>query len=242
MAKELSNQVAYYYNSHPTEEDLMGETAFHSQLIDYLKLVLMWLFRDQTCAIYENLNFYRTLDAGEYPIAPDIAVIKGVPFEYVSSWAPGRIGVPPHAIFELLSKETWRKDLREKPANYADMGVQEYFAYDPNMPPLRRATSKRLYGWRLDTKRGVMVELTPNMEGWLWSEQLDSWLVPDGINLRLYDREHRLRLTGEEAQALLAEEAIEQAKEEARRAGEEARIRARLAEKLRSLGINPDEV
>lgn len=214
----------------------MGETAWHSELIAYLRAVLIWLFREQACAIYENLNFYRTMDRMEYPIAPDLAVIKGVQLEYVRSWAPGRIDIPPHVVFEILSKETWKKDLREKPIIYADMGVREFFAYDPHEPPLHRETAGRLFGWRLDVRSGRMVAMTFSKEGWLWSEQLNSWLVPEGIHLRLYDREGRVRLTGEEAQTLLAEVAAERASsaeervaelaeqaEEARRAEEEAR-------------------
>jgi Uma2 family endonuclease len=284
MAREISNEVRYYYDYHPTEEDLMGETASHSLLIRYLSEVLSWLFHDQICAIYENLNFYQTLDSREYPVAPDLAVIKGVPLERVRSWAPGRIGVPPQVIFEILSQETGKKDLREKPAKYASLGVQEYFAYDPNEPPISRATVNRLFGWRLDSRHGQMVEMIPNAKGWLWSKQLDSWLVPEGADLRLYDRYHRQRLTEAQAEALLkvqavqraaqqaekaaqetrraqeatrqAEEAARRAAEEAkradeearraeeamRRAEEEARQRQALAEKLRSLGINPDEV
>jgi hypothetical protein len=76
----------------------------------------------------------------------------------------------------------------------------------------------------------------------LWSEQLESWLVPDQTYLRLYDREHQLRLTGEEAQAQRADIQAEQA-EEAREEAEEARKRAEMfAAKLRELGINPDEL
>ncbi len=270
MAREISNQVQYYYDYHPTEEDLMGETAWHSLLIHYLSEVLNWLFHGQTCAIYENLNFYQTLNSREYPVAPDLAIIKGVPLERVRSWAPGRIGVPPQVIFEILSEETWKKDLREKPVKYASLGVQEYFAYDPNEPPISRATARRLFGWRLDVRRGEMIEMTADARGWLWSEQLASWLVPEGEHLRLYDREHCLRLTEAQAEALLkeqaaerAEELAERAREEAKRAAEESRRAAEearraaeatkraeeeasraqaLAEKLRSLGINPDEV
>ncbi len=113
-----------------------------------------------------------------------------------------------------------------------------------------------------------MVAMTLSKEGWLWSEQLDSWLVPDGSYLRLYDREGQIRLTGEEAQTILAEIAAERAAEaneraaeaderaarlaeqleEARqaqaeaikRAEEEARRAQALAETLRSLGLDPD--
>ncbi len=269
MAKEL-NKVQYYYDVHPTEEDLMGETAWHDSLIDYLKAVLRQLFRERVCAIYGNLNFYQTRNPMEYPVAPDIAVIKGIAYRYTRSWALASGEPAPQVVFEILSEETWKKDMREKPGKYASMGVQEYFAYDPNEPPIRRGGAPRLMGWRLDTQRREMVEMGANREGWLWSEQLESWLVQDEAYLRLYDQDHQLRLTGEEAQAQRAEIAAEQAKaanerfevairqaeaaserfevaiRQAEAANERAEVAIRqaeaLAEKLRSLGINPDEI
>ena len=90
-------------------------------------------------------------------------------------------------------------------------------------------------GWRLDPQRREMVEMVANRKGWLWSEQLESWLVLNEAYLRLYDRDQQMRLTGEEAQAQRAEIEAERA---------EAAIRKveALAEKLCSLGINPDEI
>src|SRR5260370_21394719 len=90
--------------------------------------------------------------------------------------------------------------MREKPGKYASRGVQEYFAYDPNEPPIRRGGAPRLMGWRLDTQRREMVEMGANSEGWLWREQLESWLVTDESYLRLYVLEHHLRLQGEHSQ------------------------------------------
>jgi hypothetical protein len=119
MARDISNQVQYYYDSHPTKEDLMGETVWHSQLIDYLKAVLIWLFRGQTCAVYENLNFYQTFDADEYPVAPDLAVIKGVPLEYVTSWAPGRIGVPPPSFLKFSQRKPGKRICAKSPGSMA---------------------------------------------------------------------------------------------------------------------------
>ena len=60
MAKHMHDEVAYYYDSHPTEEDLMGETRVHSMLVHYLMEVLTQMFRGQQCALYQNLNFYQT--------------------------------------------------------------------------------------------------------------------------------------------------------------------------------------
>lgn len=235
MAKQIEQEIEYYYDSHPTKEDLMGERASHRSLTNYLAMVLKWSFHGQVCAIYENLNLYSTTDPDEYPIAPDIMVIKGVEFEDIPSWSIARMGRSPQVVFEILSKKTWKTDIEEKPELYAGMGIQEYFAYDPNMPPLSQKTKRRLFGWRLNQMQGGMVRILPDASGRMWSEQLNSWLVPDGRNLRLYDRNDQLRLTETEV-------AVKRAEEEARRADIEAKARQALAEKLRSLGINPDEV
>ena len=57
---------------------------------------------------------------------------------------------------------------------------------------------------------------------------MESFLVPDYADLRLYDRNGQLRLTRAEAEA------------EVRRA--ETRRANALAEKLPSLGIDPDQI
>ena len=149
---------------------------------------------------------------------------------------------PPHVVFEILSEETWEKDMQEKPSQYASLSVQEYFTYDPHEPPLRGEETSRLLGWRLNTQVGEMVEMVANAEGWLWSEQLESWLVSDEAYLRLYDREHHMRLTEVQAQTQRAIIEAERAKAEARRVEAALRKAQALAEQLRALGINPDEI
>ena len=79
-------------------------------------------------------------------------------------------------------------------------------------------------------------------DGCLWSQHLESLLVPDREYLRLYESNGQLRLTGQEAEA-------EARRVEARRAEMEAEARRAatrraeaLAEKLRSLGIDPDQL
>ena len=114
----------------------------------------------------------------------------------------------------------------------------------------------RLLGWRLDQTRGEMVPMLADPGGRLWSEQLESWLVPDGAFLRLSDRSGQRRLTQAEAEAEArqaearraeaearrADAATRKAEIEAQRAQAEAQRAQALAEKLRSLGVNPDEV
>jgi len=221
MARHIEHEVAYYYDFHPTQEDLMGETSVHAALVHYLVEVLTWLFRGQVCAVYENLNFYQTPNPREYPLAPDIAVITGIHFRHVRSWRVGKTGPVPQVVFEIASEETWKKDLQEKPVQYALMGVAEYFAYDPNDPPAWRGSSQRLFGWQLEKGKRAMSELPVDASGRLWSPSLDSFLVPEMEYLRLYERNGQRRLTEAEAEAQRAEA---------------------LAERLRSLGVDPDQV
>src|SRR5258708_9050834 len=141
MAKQIEHEVAYYYDSHPTEKALMGEASVHAALVDHMVKVLRWLLREQVCAVYKNLNFYQTPNPSEYPLEPDIAVIKGVHFRHVRSWRVGKTGPAPQVVFEIASEETWKKDLHEKPMQYALMGVEENFPYDPINPPPCQSTS-----------------------------------------------------------------------------------------------------
>ncbi len=70
--------------------------------------------------------------------------------------------------------------------------------------------------------------MLPDQEGHLWSQRLESFLVPDGVYLRLYESNNQRRLT--EAEARAQNEQLSEQK---------ARM---LEEKLRSLGVNPDEL
>jgi hypothetical protein len=128
------------------------------------------------------------------------------------------------------------------PLVYARMGVQEYFAYDPNIPPVAAATTQRLFGWRLDPVSQHMTPLMLRPGGYLWSDELESFLVPGEALLRLYDRNSQLRLTGEEAEAAARRDAERRAEAEiaARRIAEQQA--QALAEKLRSLGIDPEQL
>lgn len=241
----------------------MGETDIHRTPVDYLKLVIEWLFHEQLCTVYADLNFYQTAYYREHPLGPDVAVIKGVNalyFRGVTSWRVGVTGPAPQVVFEIASKKTWETDLVEKPFKYAQMGVAEYYAYDPNVPPLPLSEGQRLRGWQLD--HGVR-EMPLDADGRLWSEHLDSFLVPEGMYLRLYDRNKQKRLTQAEAEAEArkaearrADEEANRADAEARRADEEAEARKAetiradaeakraevMAEKLRAAGIDPDQI
>jgi hypothetical protein len=84
MHKRVEDEV-HYDDFLPMEEEAVPETVLHAELIEYLVAVLKWLFRSQVCTVCRNLAFFPPPEVREPPMAPDIAVIKGVPRQPVSS-------------------------------------------------------------------------------------------------------------------------------------------------------------
>lgn len=97
----------------------------------------------------------------------------------------------------------------------------------PRITGMREVINAILY---LDRTGGQWRTLRHEFPPWftVWSFYLNSFLVPDGQYLRLYDRYGQMRLTKDEAETLRAEV--------------EARKSQAFAEKLRSLGIDPDQI
>jgi Uma2 family endonuclease len=248
----------------------MGDTPLHTVVVDYMDAVLDYLFRFEGWLIGRNLEMYLTDDLYETPITPDLAVFKGVrqPADVADlprRWALGEGNMPPAVVIEIASNKTAARDQKLKPQKYARMGVGEYIFWDPR--PSVRPRKSPLQGWRCGM--GIPEEMPLSEHGWLWSDELESWVVPDGSFIRLYTQEGSLRLKGEEAEraakeASLAREAEALAREaealtqlEAERAVKEATLaleaealarleaertaKERLMALLRSHGINPDE-
>jgi Uma2 family endonuclease len=229
---DAEEEAFHYYDQHPTAEDLMGESIAQSTLVHYLMAVLRWLYHAEGWLVVNDLNIYRERKRSAYPLAPDVAVFKGVvvPNPAARAFRSWRLyqahRPPPQVVFEVCSDSTWQDDLYHKPAKYAALGVREYYAYDPNDPPYVSPTPGRLRGWRI--QGGVALPQAPDGAGRVWSDELQSYLVPDGSLLRLYDRQGEQRLTEAEAER--------RAKEAERRAKEAAWA------KLRELGIDPDRL
>ena len=109
MQEHIDEQVQGYDDFFPFfKEEEMPETILHAQLVRYLVAVLSWLFGESVCAICENFAFFPPPEHAGPPVAPDIALIKGVPLEPLSSWQVGVTGPAPQVVFEVLSKETWK--------------------------------------------------------------------------------------------------------------------------------------
>ena len=180
-------------------------------------------------------------------VSPDVFVVFGVENRQRRSykvWEEN--GKTPDWVLEVTSSSTQHKDEQVKPQTYAEMGVTEYFQYDPTgdylNPPLK---GSRLVGNRYQS-------IAPN------SMQDGTLCFPSqvlGLEMRLLV-DGRLRFFNPQTGEYLRNHAEERArgdreqleKEQERIRAEQERIRAdraqekadRLAAKLRELGIDPD--
>lgn len=192
---------------------------------------------------------------GEKFRGPDFFVVKGVDgSKHRDLWATWREGGRyPNVIIELLSDTTEKNDLTEKKTIYEQtFHTPEYFCIAPQMA--------RLIGWRHNGKRYLPIDY--NQRRWLFSEELNLWLGSwygtymkiEATWPRWYTADEQLVLLPEEAAHERAEAAHERAEAERQRAEAERqraetaeqRIEAaeeraaRLAARLRELGLDPD--
>lgn len=254
------------YNIDLAGEEDLPEGLNQSELIFYLLNVLKYYYATQGWLVTTNLPLYEN---SRLYLAPDILVFKRLKLtkaerRKIKSWPVYRADyTPPNVVIEVSSDSTWPSDVEfeQKPSRYARLNIEEYFAYDPQDPQVWRNKSTRLRGWR--NKDGAAQEIEPDKRNWLWSQELNSWLVADDDFLRIYDSNGDLRLTKAEAEeaakevAITAKEVERRAKETERRAKEaertakDAAITAMEAErqakeqawaKLRELGIDPESL
>ncbi|MCS6830282.1 MAG: Uma2 family endonuclease [bacterium] len=208
---------------------------------------------DNLCALFaEREDVFVAADLFWYPVeghpeirtAPDVLVVLGRPKGHRPSYKQWEEGnVAPQVVFEVLSPSNRPSDLIEKYLFYRQYGVEEYYLYDPDRGVLD--------GW---IRKEDDLKPVEQMEGWV-SPRLGVRFTLDGDALVLYrpDGERfvpyvelRRRMERAEREAEQAQREAEQERlraEQAQREAEQERRRAQqLAQRLRELGVNPEEV
>ena len=208
--------IAEYYNQYINEDEEMPEGAPQFNLIRHLVEVLRWYFRNENWFIIGNLAIIQPY---YNPVGPDVAIFKGMvePLKRLDELPSWRMAEPnrpaPAVVFEIGSESTWRNDMAHKQGRYAQLGVREYFAYDPTEERLWQGA--RLQGWEYDEQQRPH-PIRANSQGRLWSNQLNLWLADDRPKMRLY------RQNGQEVLGQAEEEFIQRLVAEQRAASERA--------------------
>ncbi len=167
-------------------------------------------------------------------IAPDVYIAFAVDAKAIRPrrlYLPWEVGKVPDWVLESASESTARQDLNRKPSVYAQIGVPEFWRFDPTGGRYHRAP---LYGGRLVNGVYQPVELTTEPDGVLkgYSAVLDLYLCWDEGWPRFYNPSTGAYLEGwREVWRDREVERAARAEAEARAAQAEAELR-RLRERL----------
>jgi Uma2 family endonuclease len=162
----------------------MGESDAHTFAVICLREALEDFFA-QVLDVYvaSQLVFYFQQGNPQARRDPDILVARGVRGRHRRrSYRLWEEGVLPCTLFEIASENTWREDVGPKRDLYRQLGIREYFLFDPEGQWLNPA----FQGYRLRGRRYVAIR--PNAEGCLVSIALGLKLQAEGGMLRLMDR------------------------------------------------------
>lgn len=214
----------------------MAETDDHRDIMMDVLDTLEERFRaDEQVYISGNIFVYYRDETGEMQaVAPDILAVRGVQKKKRRIYNIEKEGKAPEFVLELTSLSTKKEDLGNKRFVYANLGVKEYFIFDPFGDTIRPA----LRGFRLESG-----DYLPIVGTRLKSEVLGLELRLEEGLLRLYDfkKDQRLLTRAEshaarraaEAKVMVAEAKAIAAETKATAAeAENARLREEL-EKLR---------
>jgi len=160
----------------------MAETDWHWQAMVELTMMLKARYANAPDVyVASDLLIYYQEGSPRAAVAPDVFVVFGV------SKGPRRIyklweeHAAPAVVFELTSRKTRREDLVTKRAQYARLGVAEYFLFDPEADYLRPP----LQGLLLEG--GEYAAMSAAQDGTLRCESLGLDLRAAGSRLMLRD-------------------------------------------------------
>ncbi|MEB3210683.1 MAG: Uma2 family endonuclease [Leptolyngbyaceae bacterium] len=237
-AQELEKQM-------PDATQLLSDEPEMESSLHYVQLALLvaclerlWgnrtdFFIGATLTIYFSRQQLKNRDFR----GPDFFLVKNTERRPRNSWVVWEEdGQYPNLIIELLSNSTSSVDKGLKKTLYSErFGTPEYFWFSPE--------TLEFEGFRLSGK--TYAAIPPTEQGWRWSEELELYLGIHNQQLRYFDPEGQLIPTPDEAADLAVQQAeleSQRAELESQRAELESQLAERLAERLRSLGIDPDEI
>lgn len=208
-----------------TDGQPMAENTLQYEWITIIKqgLEAAFLNRDDIF-IAGDLFWYPIEGDNKTRLAPDVLVALGRPKGHRRSYMQWREGnMAPQVVFEVLSPGNRHSEMMQKFKFYEDHGVLEYYIYDPDHFTFNGHIRKDI--------QGKLVDLS--------EDKLGNWQSPLlGISFH-WDGESDLLIKDQQGKRFLTYQELVELKSKL----EAETARAELfAQKLRELGINPDEL
>ena len=231
----------------------MSDNTKQFRWITVIQYNLEWLFaQNDRVFVAGDLLWYPVEGDNKLRQAPDVMVVFGVPKGDRGSYQQWKEGhIAPQVVFEILSPGNTLREMSRKQLFYDRYGVEEYYIYDPD--------HNDLTGWLRQNDRLELIEtmedwISPRLAirfGWLDTEVRTELKLfrPDGSPFASYTEvSNQLDAIFNQLQSVSSQlevtssqlETALQIAEQERQTAEQERQRAdRLAEQLRSLGIDP---
>lgn len=168
---------------YPVQEEgkPMAETQIHINQIIHIVSVLENFFQNiSDMYVAGDMTFYYEEKNPKKFIVPDVFVVKGISKEsrrVFRLWEEK----PPIVVFEISSRKTWGADLNQKWKLYEQIGVQEYYIFDPEYDYL----PEPLVAYRLN-KHGELKKITVRGKR-IFSEALGLEIFDKGEGLRFFN-------------------------------------------------------
>lgn len=207
----------------------MADNTKQFRWIVVIEQNLEWLFADDpNVFIAGDLLWYPVEGNNRLSTAPDVMVVFGRPKGDRGSYQQWREdNLPPQVVFEILSPGNTQPEMDRKLLFYHTYGVEEYYVYDPDRI--------QLSGWIRD--EDGLLDRIESMSGWVSPRlgvrfELNAELElyrPDGTPFFSFAEINQM-LNQERQRADEAEQQLEQERQRSQQ----------MAERLRSLGIDPD--
>ncbi|WP_066377059.1 MULTISPECIES: Uma2 family endonuclease [unclassified Anabaena] len=202
----------------------LAESYIHLYaILTTLEVIKQYLSGRQATVLANQFLYY----AQGFPrlrVAPDVMVIFDVPPGGRDSYKVWEEGQVPQVVFEMTSQGTQKQDQEQKKNLYEQLGIGEYWLFDPKGEWI----SEKLRGYRLEGETYQLI--TDGI-----CQPLQLRITVEGELLGFYRLD-----TGEKL--LKPTELAEQLQQERQRAEQERQRADRLAEYLRSQGIDPDNL
>jgi len=236
----------------------VAETFAHVYAILVILEVLRQYLAGKQAMVLANQFFFYEERKPRKRVAPDVMVIFGVAPGGRDSYKLWEEGQVPSVVFEVTSRKTQEEDKTEKKDLYERLGIEEYWLFDPK----GEWVAGQLLGCRLSVglvegrrcyepitdgrvvPLGLRIRVEGQLPAFYREDTGEKLLIPEELALELRRTSELLEQERQRAERAeqLAEQADQRAEQE-REAKEQERRRAEvLAERLRQLGIDPEQV
>jgi Uma2 family endonuclease len=222
-------------NLYPSMEgEFSAESQAHVLAVSATLNLLRYHLRDQA-VVFANQFFYYIEGKPRARVTPDLMVVKGIPISLYNTYKLWENAQTPCLVMEVTSERTKDYDMGFKKPLYAQIGIKEYWLFDP----LAEWLDGQLRGYQL-TDDGDYTEITDNS-----SQVLGLRLEPKEYLLNFYRLDDGSKLPNFSDFNCLLEQyqqtinALQKLAETEKLRADAEKLRAdRMAAKLQELGVD----